>query len=67
LLGSSNKLHRNLKSGQDTCNAPPEFIANATDPCRANMVKLSVAPDGKSYTVSIPGTGQSKTYQTKKP
>lgn len=53
-------------------NAPAAFVANhdnLTGPdaakCPANLIKLSVAPDGKSYTISIPANGQSKTYQTK--
>lgn len=53
-------------------NTPDEFIANqgeltgaAAHDCPANVIKLSVAPDGKSYTVSIAATGHSKTYQTK--
>ncbi|MGH7945464.1 MAG: ComEC/Rec2 family competence protein [Opitutaceae bacterium] len=33
--------------------------------CPANMIKMSVAPDGKSYTISVPSTGHSKTYRTK--
>ena len=30
-----------------------------------NFIKLSVSPDAKSYTVSIPAHGQSRTHQTK--
>ena len=33
--------------------------------CEANVIKLSVAPDGKSYTVSVPSTGHSRSYRTK--
>ena len=32
--------------------------------CPANLIKMSVAADGKSYTVSVPSTGHSKTYPT---
>jgi hypothetical protein len=53
-------------------NAPKEFIANhdnLTGPdaakCPANIIKMVVAADGKSYTISVPSTGHSKTYQTK--
>jgi beta-lactamase superfamily II metal-dependent hydrolase len=52
-------------------NAPADFIANRENlrgaeaaKCPANVIKLSVAPDGESYTVSIPSTGHSKTYRT---
>ncbi|MDO8541162.1 MAG: MBL fold metallo-hydrolase [Opitutaceae bacterium] len=53
-------------------NVADEFIANFEDlrgpeaaKCGANLIKMSVAPDAKSYTISIPATGHSKTYQTK--
>lgn len=51
-------------------NAPDEFIANLVeakpaDTCTANIIKLSVAPDGKSYTISIPANGHSRTYRTR--
>jgi len=52
-------------------NAPAEYVANHqnlvgkdTVKCEANLIKLSVAPDGKSYTVSIPATGHARTFQT---
>lgn len=51
-------------------NAPEEFIANVeevrpADQCPANLIKMSVAPDGTSYTVSIPATGHSRRYRTR--
>lgn len=53
-------------------NGPKEFIANhdnLTGPeaakCPANIIKMVVAADGKSYTISIPSTGHSRTYKTK--
>lgn len=53
-------------------NAAHDHIANhenLTGPdavkCPANIIKMSVAPDGRSYTISVPSTGHSKTYQTK--
>jgi competence protein ComEC len=53
-------------------NTATEFIANhdnltgaAAATCPANIIKMAVAPDGKSYTVSIPASGHSKTYRTK--
>lgn len=33
--------------------------------CPANLIKMSVAADGKSYTISVPSTGHTQTYQTK--
>jgi competence protein ComEC len=53
-------------------NAPHEFVANhdnLTGPaalkCPANVIKMSVAPDGRSYTVTVPSSNHSKTYRTK--
>jgi len=50
-------------------NAPDEFIANLEpfEPatlCPANIIKLSVAPDGKQYTVTIPARGHERVYAT---
>jgi beta-lactamase superfamily II metal-dependent hydrolase len=52
-------------------NAAEEFVANHENlvggdaaRCDANLIKLSVAPDGKSYTMSIPATGHARTFQT---
>ena len=53
-------------------NAAHEHIANhenltgpAAAQCPANVIKMSVAPDGRSYTISVPSTGHSRTFQTK--
>jgi competence protein ComEC len=65
------QLHKSFNVPAET-NVADEFIANhenLTGPdaakCPANIIKMSVAPDGKSYTISIPSSGHSKTYQTK--
>jgi beta-lactamase superfamily II metal-dependent hydrolase len=61
------QVHKNLRPDGSVNNAAEEFIANhkATDECDGNYIKLSVAPDGKSYTVSIPASAHEKTYKTK--
>lgn len=53
-------------------NTKDEHIANqhagtgaAAADCPANIIKMNVAADGKSYTISIPSTGHSQTYKTK--
>jgi competence protein ComEC len=53
-------------------NAPDDLVANKdnlTGPeaakCPANIIKMSVAPDGKSYTISVPATGHTRTFKTK--
>lgn len=58
------QVHRNERN-DGSPNVPDEFIANRTKDCQANFIKLSVAPDGESYTVSIPAHGHERTYQTK--
>ncbi len=62
------QLHKNLRADGNKNNTVPELIANtegdASD--KGNYIKMSVAGDGGSYTVSIPATKVSKTYQTGK-
>jgi len=58
------QVHRNVRDDSEN-NTADEFIANVDEKCGASFIKLSVAPDGKSYTVSIPATGHKRTYQTR--
>ncbi len=60
------QLHRNVKLKADE-QTPVEFIANdaQTADCKGVFVKVSVAPDGSSYTVQIGADGQPKTYKTR--
>ena len=63
------QLHKSL-TASPADNAPDEFIANLeegkpADQCTANYIKMVVAADAKSYTISIPGTGHAHTYQTR--
>lgn len=62
------QVHKNLRPDGSVNNVADEFIANhkAADECEGNFIKLSVAPDSKSYTVSIPANGHEMTYQTKR-
>jgi competence protein ComEC len=57
------QVHRSVRGG--TNNTANEFIANLEPNCAGNYIKMSVAPDGKSYTISIPATGHTHTYQTR--
>jgi competence protein ComEC len=56
------QLHKNLRPDGATNNVPDEYIANKEKDCQGNYVKLSVAPDAKSYTVVIPASGHTRTY-----
>jgi competence protein ComEC len=58
------QIHRNLRADSEN-NTANEYIANLEAKCAGNYIKLSVAPDGKSYTISIPATGHKRTFQTK--
>ena len=58
------QVHRNLRTGPQG-NAPDEQIANRDEKCAAGYIKLSVAPDGDSYTVMVPSTGHRRTFQTR--
>ena len=59
------QVHKNLRPDGEKNNTPDEYIANHEKECKGNYIKLSVAPDGKSYTVSIPAGGHEKEYKTK--
>jgi len=61
------QLHKNLRPDGATGNVADEFIANAEKECQGNYVKLSVATDGKSYTVGIPANKHERKFQTKQP
>ncbi len=58
------QLHRNLRAG-DSENAPPEHIANDGENCSAEHIRLSVDPNGKFYTVTLPGRGTCRTFETR--
>ena len=61
------QVHKNLRPDGATNNVPDEYIANKEQECKANYIKLSVAADGKSYTVSIPANKHERTYKTRSP
>lgn len=58
------QMHKNVRADVED-NTTDEFIANIPEKCEGNYIKLSVDPSGKSYTISIPATGHSHTYQTR--
>lgn len=57
------QLHKSFFPGAKE-NTADEYIANLDKKCLGNYIKLSVAPDGKTYTFTIPATGHKKTFQT---
>ncbi|MAQ89478.1 MAG: hypothetical protein CMM03_06445 [Rhodopirellula sp.] len=61
------QVHKNMRPDGQVNNAPDEFIANRkADECEANFIKLSVAPNGKTYDVIIPANDHKATYKTVK-
>jgi competence protein ComEC len=58
------QVHKNVRADVEN-NTADEFIANADEKCAANYIKLTVAPDAKTYTISIPATGHKRTYETR--
>jgi beta-lactamase superfamily II metal-dependent hydrolase len=58
------QLHRNIKVGAQE-NTDPDYIANPDEKCQGEMIKLSVAPDAKSYTISVGSNGKPKRYETR--
>jgi hypothetical protein len=59
------QLHRNVRPDGKDNNTDKEHIANQEEKCEAHYIKMSVAPDGKSYTITIPATGHKQTFETK--
>ena len=58
------QLHRNVRVGSEG-NTAAELIANDDEKCAGNIVRMNVAADGASYTLSIPATGVSRAFKTK--
>ncbi|MEZ0276823.1 MAG: hypothetical protein ACAH88_18080, partial [Roseimicrobium sp.] len=62
------QVHENVREDKQN-NTAPEYIANHGDlgeACQANPVLCKVAPDGKTYTISIPARNHTRTYETRK-
>ena len=58
------QVHRNLRPDNEN-NTAEQLIANLEAQCAANHIKLSVEPDGKHYTVSIPARSHQRAFTTK--
>ena len=58
------QMHRNVRTDADH-NTDAALTANLEEKCQAGYIKLSAAPDGKSYTVTIPANGHRRTYRSK--
>lgn len=62
------QVHENVRPDGDVNNVKDKaYIANhgkLGEDCKAHHIKLSVAPDGKTYTVVVPSTSHSRTFNT---
>jgi hypothetical protein len=58
------QMHRNVQVDKEH-NTADELIANTEENCAGAYIKLSAAPGGKSYTITIPATGHQRTFRTK--
>ena len=58
------QLHRNVTVGAQE-NTDPDFIANPEEKCRGESITLTVAPDAKSYTVTVGSKGRPRRYETR--
>ena len=62
------QVHRNVRPGEEPNNTADEYIANMgsdSGKCPANLIRMSVAPDGRSYTIEIAARNRKRTYATR--
>ena len=61
------QVHENVREDTEN-NTTKEFIANHGDlagECAAHHIKCSVSADARSYTITVPSRGHSRTFQTR--
>jgi beta-lactamase superfamily II metal-dependent hydrolase len=58
------QMHRNVTVGPQE-NTEAAFIANADEKCRGESIRLAVAPDARSYTVTVGDKGKPRRYETR--
>ncbi len=58
------QVHRNVRVGPEG-NTEPHRIANMDAKCTAEIIKLSVDPSAKRYTVTIPAKGTKEEFRSK--
>lgn len=63
-LEAQYQLHRNVRRDGSTNNCPDDFIANAKAG-EGHYILCSVAADTRSYSITLPSTGITRTYVTK--
>lgn len=62
------QVHENVREDRENT-AAKDMIANhgdLADQCAGHHIKCSVSPDGTTYTVTVPSTKHTRTFQTQK-
>lgn len=59
------QVHKNLRPDGATNNVSDEYIANREKECKGNVIRLSVDPTSKTYTVAIPANKHERTFETR--
>ena len=63
-LESIYQLHRNVKTNAAD-NTLSAYVANDEEACQGEYIKVSVSPNARTYTVSIPGKKIAREYETR--
>jgi len=58
------QLHKNVRADSEN-NTTDDLIANVDEKCNGNFIQMMVWPSGKKYTVTIPATGYTRTFDTR--
>ena len=58
------QMHQNAATGALE-NADADRIANPDEKCEGEPIRLAVAPDGKSYTVTVGWKGKMRRFETR--
>ena len=58
------QMHKNVRADSED-NTTDELIANLPENCTGNFIQMMVWPSGKKYTVTIPATGHTRTFDTR--
>ncbi|HEX4132287.1 MAG TPA: MBL fold metallo-hydrolase [Pirellulales bacterium] len=59
------QVHKNLRDDGTTVNTDDEFIANRAAECKGEPLKMSVASDGKSYSMFVSSSKHRRTFECK--
>jgi beta-lactamase superfamily II metal-dependent hydrolase len=59
------QMHKNLRADGAAANTDDELIANLAADCKGEPLKMTVAADGNSYTMSVLSSGNQRTYPCK--